>query len=217
MASIYTQFLFLTVTVLLTLFILQVNGHGRLIRPPSRSSVWRLPEFLSQNPPINYNDNELFCGGIHQELDPGTNCGVCGDPLSQATPRDNEINGRLYKGIITGKYSAGQVIEVEVDITAAHKGYMEWRLCTDPSQENQACFNQNLLQLNGNLGTKVGVDNTGIYRANLRLPDGVKCNHCILQWNYRAGNNWGVCPDGTGSVGCGPQETFRGCADIKIT
>lgn len=26
-----------------------------------------------------------------------------------------------------------------------------------------------------------------------------------------------MCPDGIGKVGCGPQEEFRGCADVKIT
>lgn len=31
------------------------------------------------------------------------------------------------------------------------------------------------------------------------------------------GNNWGNCPNGTGAVGCGPQEEFRACADISIT
>lgn len=30
------------------------------------------------------------------------------------------------------------------------------------------------------------------------------------------GNNWGKCPDGNEGLGCGPQETFRGCADIAI-
>ena len=31
------------------------------------------------------------------------------------------------------------------------------------------------------------------------------------------GNNWGKCADGiTAAVGCGPQETFRGCADVEI-
>jgi hypothetical protein len=38
-----------------------VEGHGYMIDPPSRSSVWRL--FPGQAPP-NYNDNELFCGGF---------------------------------------------------------------------------------------------------------------------------------------------------------
>ena len=62
----------------------------------------------------------------------------------------------------------------------------------------------------------------------LKLPDGVSCWQCILQWTYVAGNNWGIgpqtpdyatpdCISGTeGKNGCGVQETFRGCADICI-
>lgn len=38
----------------------------------------------------------------------------------------------------------------------------------------------------------------------------------MLQWRYIAGNNWGMCEDGTGAVGCGAQEEFRACADINI-
>lgn len=41
------------------------------------------------------------------------------------------------------------------------------------------------------------------------------CNAC--QWTYTAGNNWGLCEDGTNGQGCGPQETFRACADISVT
>lgn len=36
-----------------------VQGHGRLMDPPARNSMWR---FGFPNP-VNYNDNELFCGG----------------------------------------------------------------------------------------------------------------------------------------------------------
>lgn len=36
-----------------------VNGHGRLMDPPARNAMWR---FGFPNP-VNYNDNELFCGG----------------------------------------------------------------------------------------------------------------------------------------------------------
>lgn len=45
---------------------------------------------------------------------------------------------------------------------------------------------------------------------------GLECSNCVLQWHYTAGNNWGVCANGTGALGCGPQEQFRGCADISI-
>lgn len=37
-----------------------------------------------------------------------------------------------------------------------------------------------------------------------------------FQWDYVAGNNWGICRNGTEGLGCGPQETFRSCADVKI-
>jgi len=86
-----------------------IHGHGRFMKPPNRSSIWRVPEFAAQNPPINYSDNELFCGGAHQVESPGDNCGVCGDPFAQSAPRANEIGGQYYSGIITGDYKAGQV------------------------------------------------------------------------------------------------------------
>ena len=179
-----------------------VAGHGRFMKPVSRSSVWRVPEFQSQNPPANYDDNQLYCGAIHQADDPGSNCGVCGDPFSQARPRDNERGGKYAKGIITGRYTAGQVIDVEVDLMAAHLGNMEWRLCTDANDESQECFNRHVLQLANGSGTKLPVDNgPGWYRTQLRLPAGVTCNPCVIQWNYRAGNNWGDCGDGTQKPG----------------
>ena len=57
---------------------------------------------------------------------------------------------------------------------------------------------------------------TGEMEVTLRLPN-LECSQCILQWTYTAGNNWGVCLDGSGTLGCGPQETFRSCSDITIS
>ena len=108
-------------------------------------------------------------------------------------------------------------MDVIVEITAAHKGFMEWRLCTNPLTETQDCFDEHLLQRVDGQGTQVEVDSIGTYEIKLQLPKSVSCNHCILQFNYRAGNNWGFCDDGSGRPGCGPQETFRGCADIRIS
>ncbi len=42
------------------------GGHGRLVEPPSRSSMWR----LGYNTPRNYQDNELFCGGFQVSARP---------------------------------------------------------------------------------------------------------------------------------------------------
>jgi hypothetical protein len=105
---------------------------------------------------------------------------------------------------------------VEAELTMSHKGFMEWRLC--PQGESQSCFDRHLLQLVGGGvgGSRLPVTGTGTYRTQLRLPQGLTCSHCVLQWNYRAGNNWGDCGNGTKAVGCGPQETFRGCSDISI-
>ena len=76
----------------------------------------------------------------------------------------------------------------------------------------------------------------------VELPDNLSCSQCILQvmmmmmmmmmvmvmqTTYTAGNNWGSgpqsaevasqdCVEGGAKLGCGPQETFRGCADICV-
>ena len=42
------------------LFPHRCHGHGRMLNPPSRASMWR----FGYGNPANYNDNELFCGGF---------------------------------------------------------------------------------------------------------------------------------------------------------
>ena len=37
-----------------------VYGHGRLLDPAGRSSLWR----FGLSDAVNYNDNQLFCGGF---------------------------------------------------------------------------------------------------------------------------------------------------------
>ena len=39
---------------------------------------------------------------------------------------------------------------------------------------------------------------------------------CVLQWTWTSANSWGRCSNGTAGLGCGPQETFRNCADVRI-
>jgi len=212
--------MFKVAVLLVVALVVQVNSHGRVMRPVNRSSVWRVPEFASQNPPNNWNDNELYCGAVHQDPIVGGPCGVCGDSVNLAAPRPNEMRGTFDRGIITGRYTAGQNFDIEVELTQSHMGFFEFRLCSSPGTgagETQACFNQNLLQRADGGGTRVQVSGTGWYRNQFRLPANVRCTRCVLQWNYRAGNNWGWCPDGTGALGCGPQETFRGCSDIAIS
>ena len=51
---------------------------------------------------------------------------------------------------------------------------------------------------------------------NLKISNTL-LNKRKLQWHYNTGNHWGI-DEATGNqcLGCGPQETFRGCADIRI-
>lgn len=46
-------------------FIQIVFGHGMLLDPVSRGSRWR----FDARAPINYDDNQLFCGGFSVRYD----------------------------------------------------------------------------------------------------------------------------------------------------
>ena len=47
--------------VMMTMTLRSVRGHGRLVEPPSRSSMWR----YGFNTPHNYDDNAINCGGLY--------------------------------------------------------------------------------------------------------------------------------------------------------
>jgi hypothetical protein len=147
----------------------------------------------------------------------GGKCGICGDPYNDPKPRQNELGGLFYKGIIVRNYKAGQMVDIDVELTASHKGHFEFRIC-DLSQgvEDQTCFDKYLLSMADGTTRFPIPSESGHYYPQVQLPSNLTCSHCILQWHYVAGNNWGFCEDGTGALGCGPQETFRGCADISI-
>ncbi|XP_050302893.1 uncharacterized protein LOC126740771 isoform X2 [Anthonomus grandis grandis] len=197
-----------------------IEGHGRLIEPPSRASAWR----YGFDTPHNYNDHELYCGGFtRQWVKNEGKCGVCGDPWDSKKPRAHEYGGVFGQGIIVRKYGVGGIMNIRVELTANHNGYFEFRICPDYKSTTQECLDQNILKL---IKPQEGMDHKNhryfpkegnkIYEMKYRLPKKT-CKHCVLQWKYIAGNNWGNCPNGTGAVGCGPQEEFRACSDITIS
>jgi len=57
---------------------------------------------------------------------------------------------------------------------------------------------------------------TGPFVFEVLLPEDLECEQCVLQWTWTTGNRWGVSEDGEEGLGCGPQETFRGCADVSV-
>ncbi|CAN7940817.1 unnamed protein product [Ixodes hexagonus] len=197
------------------------HAHGRLMEPPSRSSMWR----MGFKTPKNYNDNELFCGGYSvQWVRNNGRCGVCGDPWSMPNPRSNEAGGKYAKGIIVRRYKRGQVINAMVQLTANHRGYFEFRLCpvNNPSvAATDECMALHPLRMaddpTGSTRYMVTSGRSKEFNIKLKLPEDMTCSQCVFQWTYTAGNNWGRCENGSSGVGCGPQETFRGCADIAIS
>jgi len=207
---------------LLSVFAVErVVGHGRLMNPPARNSMWR----HGYPNPVNFNDNELFCGGYGVQWSPtvGGKCGVCGDPWTEKVPRSHETGGLFGDGLKGRRYTPGQIIDVEVELTANHRGYFEMRLCPLTNLltiETQECFNGYPLMVEGLSSPRYTIpESTGkqaILNYHVKLPDGITCTHCVIQWIYYAANTWGVCENGTGSVGCGQQETFRNCADVAI-
>lgn len=114
---------------------------------------------------------------------------------------------------------------IRVELTASHFGYFEFRLC-DNVAAKQDCLDKHIMKiLSGvpsmpqpnDLDTRFYPRNgSRIYEIRAQLPADFKCKHCVLQWRYVAGNNWGTCEDGHGAVGCGPQEEFRACKYLNI-
>jgi len=209
--------------ILLTLFVgsfwvQNVEPHGRLIEPPSRSTMWR----YGFNTPPNYNDHELYCGGYSRQWRTnGGKCGICGDPWDTKQPRANEAGGMFGKGVIVRKYEMNQVIKIRIELTANHMGFFEFRLCPNNAPHktaSQLCLDLNLLkQTNENGPRYYPGPGSKVFEMHYQLPQDLTCKQCVFQWRYVAGNNWGRCSNGTESVGCGPQEEFRACSDVSIT
>ncbi|KAK4884510.1 hypothetical protein RN001_000781 [Aquatica leii] len=194
-------------------FIVTIDSHGMMLDPPNRSSLWRFNDSF----PINYDDNENFCGGygVQWDLNNGK-CGVCGDPYGDPVPRKNENTGTYGLGYIVATYPSGSVIDVNIRLTANHLGKFKYSLCKiedNSKPETEDCFT-NLTFENGEEWFNVYSGQFSISNR-INLPPTFKCSHCTLRWYYKTGNRWGICEDGQGALGCGPQETFWSCSDIS--
>lgn len=120
-----------------------MSSHGRLIDPPSRTSAWRV--LKGQGFPPEYSDSGTSCGGKENYHKQGGKCGICGDPY-QKRPRKFEAPGKYATGKMTKTYTKGQTIKVTIQVTADHRGTMQFLLCDSvPSKKkdpDQACFNK---------------------------------------------------------------------------
>ena len=171
----------------------------------------------------DYNDNQGFCGGFHVQHEVnGGKCGICGDAWD-ASPRQHEAPGGIYaSGIIVEEYEAGQWIDIQIQVTANHRGSFVFKICAndDVTQDpHQDCFDSSYLPLEVSTGGRsfpLLTWDEGFYDFQVKLPQDLNCRQCILQWKWTTANNWGTCANGTSAVGCGNQETFMACSDISV-
>ncbi|RHZ08863.1 hypothetical protein DYB26_006835 [Aphanomyces astaci] len=190
------------------------SAHGRLLVPPHRGYIGSLPQF-KDFVPKNYGDHSLNAGGIGQTK--GGKHGICGDKFSGK--RLHETGGEYGKfpqhreKVIGACYAPGSTMDLQVQITANHKGYFEFGLCKLNSlndKETEECF-KTLVQPNGEKHWKLP---TGAKTFNMQymLPDGMSCDgdsHCVLRWHYVGWNN----PD----ADINGQEHYWNCADIYVS
>lgn len=121
--------------------------------------------------------------------------------------------------MIVKTYKSGQVIDVISRLTVNHnRGHFVFKLCNmDKGRESEECFERNpVFTSDGQPVYQVPDWEARDFHHQMKLPDGLKCRHCVLQWTYVTHNSWGWCGNGTGALGCGPQENFRTCSDISI-
>ncbi|KMZ02470.1 uncharacterized protein LOC6727358 [Drosophila simulans] len=192
----------------------QLEGHGMMLSPTGRSSRWR----YDNSAPKNYDDNALYCGGLWKQTENDNKCGLCGDDWSLEQPRPNELGGKYGSGVIVKSFAGVAEAEINVKITANHLGYFRFHICDldENGSESEDCFDQYPLNFTDGSQKYYINTTTGDIPVTVKLPSDLNCIHCVLRWTYTAGNNWGVCEDGTGAMGCGAQETFINCADISV-
>ena len=170
--------------------------------------------------------------------------GICGDPYVAPQPRKHEANGQYWSGKSQMTYTEGQVADLNVVLTAYHKGYFEFRICKiegtaasdEASQLNEGCLDKHVLkqaagaQSPGEARYYIGpTQTTSSYTLPYQLPKGLVCDgndsRCVMQWHWVTGNSCN--PPGTpsqyGTAGlqeCGPgspyPEEFWNCANITI-
>lgn len=136
-------------------------------------------------------------------------------------PRPHETGGYMVMNKTVKNFFPGSTIDVIVDLDTNHGGYFEFELCRRNSFdeiETEDCF-ERLKFIDGSYRFRLRNDHNdkGLKSFSLLPPEDLRtCRACVLRWNYRAGNNWGVCANGSSATGCGPQELYRNCADISI-
>ncbi|KAL7633570.1 UNVERIFIED_CONTAM: hypothetical protein RMT77_016103 [Armadillidium vulgare] len=196
----------IVISSLLLLFqIIQVRGHAALLEPPARNVMWRTG---FTEVPYHPDDDYLVC----TEAEGGTTkCPPCGDRDDTPLPHPHEAGGEFAKGIITRTYNMGQVMEVFVNVTRSHGGFIEFKICPNNNISvpvSQDCLDQYPLQILGQQSSKVKLkapyDGTEEVKVKVKLPSSLTCSQCVLQMST------------VGDQYLPTLVMFRNCADVAI-
>lgn len=92
---------------------------------------------------------------------------------------------------------------------------------TPDADATQECLDRHVLIIADTNSTKyrdVTKHGSEIITVRVQLPLDVVCQHCVFQWKYTTGNNWGRDPvTNKSGPGLGREnETFMGCSDIAV-
>lgn len=167
-------------------------GHGLLTFPPLRGGTAS-------------RDETGYCPHC------GNGAGVCGDGGQWGTGSDL-LN--FARGPVTS-LSAGEAAEFQVQVTAHHRGFFEFRICEqhlDKSVANpEACLNEHRLRRAPlPAGCTVGdaredcqpldtrhperwylppMRQGGLYSMKYTIPADLRCTSCTLQWQWFTANS----------------------------
>ena len=128
---------------------------------------------------------------VEIQADGSRNCGMCGDPVNDTVPRPNENGGTYAPNVILTRYfESGQTAEISIfNNYPDQPGFYEFRLCENGDNPTQACLDANLLFVEDSNSTRMSVPGQGLNMVHVRLPAGVTCSHCLLQWRFKKGNS----------------------------
>lgn len=240
------------------LLAVEVKGHGWMSMPPARNAV--------------AGDKNGYCPHC------GNGNGICGDG-NQWPSNSNYVDSGIIPVGPERTLTAGSIHEMEVKITAHHKGHFEFSICdkeiTSSLSDAQGCLDQHILLRAS--AQELGIndcqandrrpgcqpidpnhperfylppsgfspDNSNNHKISLKIPAGLQCTHCTLQWRWWSANscipgtdygcygqvlsqngynpsdwfNANGCPgtgESAGCTRCACGEEFRNCADVKV-
>ncbi|XP_066978026.1 uncharacterized protein [Macrobrachium rosenbergii] len=112
---------------------------------------------------------------------------ISGQSLVSPPPRDCREQGFEGGGPASGstlpQYEEGEVMLVKANLAAAN-GNFEFYLCPEVDPDSEECLLRIPLEVEEeeNQFDLSEITIAGLYEINLRLPEGITCEVCVLKW-----------------------------------